>query len=85
MTTEAGKRLAGGLSAYVLPMGMDSYRVHMPELNAAIAAVEVEAVAVERARIADAVRGLPLRGIFGEGPGAEVVGRRRVLEIIEKP
>jgi hypothetical protein len=42
-----------------------------------------EAVAAERSRIAEAVRGLPLRGVFGEGPGAEVIGRVAVLTIVE--
>ena len=78
MTTEAGKRLPGCHDGYG-PFGMAWCQTHGRY------AKSCEAVAVERARIADAVRGLPLRGIFGEGPGAEVVGRRRVLEIIEKP
>ena len=50
-----------------------------------VAAIEAEAVAARNAEIAAAVRGLPLRGVFGEGPGAKVIGRAAVLEIIEKP
>jgi len=42
-----------------------------------------DAVAAERARIRAAVEGLPMRGVFGDGPGAETIGRTAVLRIID--
>jgi len=82
MTTEAGKRLLAG--SWVLGPGQP-LMVHI------IAAIEAEAVAAERTRIAEAVRGLEGQCHDGEGLGCDSfpcsvnVSRAAVLAIIEKP
>ena len=53
------------------------------EVLAALDGWTLVPVAARNAEIAEAVRGLPLRGVFGEGPGAEVIGRAAVLALIE--
>ena len=79
-TTAAGKRL---LAEYYGPeraetrLPSDQYFV----LAAKIAAIEAEAVAVERARIRTAVRGLPPLWAVGESPD-HWIERAAVLAII---
>ena len=84
MKTEAGKRLLAQIiveddAEWVFPLD--------PE--AAIAAIEAEACAAERARIAEAVRGLEGQCHDGEGLGCDSfpcevnVSRAAVLAIVE--
>ena len=71
MTTEAGKRLSADIG-YGL-------------IDDDIAAIEAEAVAAERTRIAEAVRGLPTatRYYSDEDPPLRVVPLQSVLDLVE--
>ena len=81
MATEAGKRLLEFWQLHrVMLHGVTDQNDAIPD---DIAAIETEAVAAERARIAEAVQGLP-SGVGRVGSrSVSVVDRAAVLAIIE--
>ena len=76
----------GGLEVVVdVPESASYVKDEFPD---EVALIQTAAVAAERARIADAVRGLPGRLLLVEratGFGGRVIEERRVLAIVELP